>query len=52
MVSIHPGQVQADCGSNDVNETPEDVMVFLASEQSRWLTSQLLYVGGDWRIPQ
>ncbi len=35
--------------------TPEDVadvMVFLASEQARWLTGQLLYVGGGWRMHQ
>jgi 3-oxoacyl-[acyl-carrier protein] reductase len=35
--------------------TPEDVadvIVFLASEQSRWLTGQLLYVGGGWRMHQ
>ena len=29
-----------------------DVMVFLASDQSRWLTGQLLYVGGGWRMHQ
>lgn len=29
-----------------------DVVVFLASEQARWLTGQLLYVGGGWRIGQ
>lgn len=29
-----------------------DVMVFLASEQARWLTGQLLYVGGGWRMGQ
>ena len=29
-----------------------DVIVFLASEQARWLTGQLLYAGGGWRIPQ
>lgn len=29
-----------------------DVMVFLASEQARWLTGQLLYVGGGWRMHQ
>lgn len=29
-----------------------DVIVFLASEQGRWLTGQLLYVGGGWRIGQ
>ncbi len=35
--------------------TPEDVadvIVFLASAQARWLTGQLLYVGGGWRMPQ
>jgi 3-oxoacyl-[acyl-carrier protein] reductase len=29
-----------------------DVMVFLASEQAQWLTGQLLYVGGGWRMGQ
>ena len=29
-----------------------DVVVFLASEQARWVTGQLLYVGGGWRMPQ
>jgi len=29
-----------------------DAVVFLASDQARWLTGQLLYVGGGWRIPQ
>src|SRR6266545_1129591 len=35
--------------------TPADVadaIVFLASEQARWLTGQLLYVGGGWRMHQ
>lgn len=35
--------------------TPEDVadvIVFLASKQARWLTGQLLYVGGGWRMHQ
>jgi 3-oxoacyl-[acyl-carrier protein] reductase len=27
-------------------EDVADVMVFLASEQARWLTGQMLYVGG------
>jgi 3-oxoacyl-[acyl-carrier protein] reductase len=34
---------------------PEDVanvIVFLASEQAGWLTGQLLYVGGGWRMHQ
>jgi len=34
---------------------PEDVadaVIFLASEQGRWLTGQLLYVGGGWRMGQ
>jgi len=29
-----------------------DVIVFLASEQACWLTGQLLYVGGGWRMHQ
>ena len=29
-----------------------DVIVFLASEQARWLTGQLLYVGGGYRMSQ
>jgi 3-oxoacyl-[acyl-carrier protein] reductase len=29
-----------------------DVVVFLASEQAHWLTGQLLYVGGGWRMHQ
>ena len=35
--------------------TPEDiadVIVFLASEQARWLTGQLIYAGGGFRMPQ
>src|SRR5439155_24404967 len=28
-----------------------DVVVFLASEQARWLTGQMLYVGGGWQMP-
>jgi 3-oxoacyl-[acyl-carrier protein] reductase len=34
---------------------PEDVaevVVFLASDQAHWLTGQLLYVGGGWRMGQ
>jgi 3-oxoacyl-[acyl-carrier protein] reductase len=34
---------------------PEDVaevVIFLASEQAHWLTGQLLYVGGGWRMHQ
>ena len=33
-------------------EDVADVTVFLCSEQARWLTGQLLYVGGGHRIPQ
>ena len=28
-----------------------DVIVFLASQQARWLTGQLIYVGGGWQMP-
>lgn len=33
-------------------EDVADVVVFLASEQAHWLTGQLLYVGGGWRMQQ
>jgi 3-oxoacyl-[acyl-carrier protein] reductase len=33
-------------------EDVADVLVFLASEQARWVTGQLLYVGGGWRMHQ
>ena len=33
-------------------EDVADVTVFLASEQARWLTGQLLYVGGGHQMPQ
>jgi 3-oxoacyl-[acyl-carrier protein] reductase len=33
-------------------EDVADVIVFLASAQARWLTGQLLYVGGGWRMSQ
>lgn len=29
-----------------------DVIVFLASQQSHWMTGQLIYVGGGWRMSQ
>jgi len=33
-------------------EDVADVIVFLATEQARWVTGQLLYVGGGWRMHQ
>ncbi len=33
-------------------EDVADVILFLASEQAHWLTGQLLYVGGGWRMGQ
>lgn len=33
-------------------EDVADVIAFLASEQARWMTGQLLYVGGGWRMGQ
>lgn len=33
-------------------EDVADVIVFFASEQAHWLTGQLLYVGGGWKMPQ
>ena len=33
-------------------EDVADVVIFLASAQAHWLTGQLLYAGGGWRMPQ
>ena len=33
-------------------EDVADVIVFLASQQARWLTGQLVYAGGGWRMHQ
>jgi len=33
-------------------EDVADVILFLASQQAHWLTGQLLYVGGGWRMSQ
>lgn len=63
---IAPGPIQTGSYNTEIVEasrrrtplgrmgTPEDVadvMVFLASEQARWVTGQLLYVGGGHRMP-
>lgn len=64
---VAPGPVQAGAIGRDEERTigagtplgrvgrPEDiadVVVLLASEQARWLTGQLIYVGGGWRMHQ
>lgn len=33
-------------------EDVADVVLWLASEQARWVTGQLIYVGGGWRMSQ
>ena len=63
---VAPGPIQTGYMSPEVVEreekrtplgrvgTPEhvaDVIVFLGSEQARWLTGQLLYVGGGHKMP-
>lgn len=35
-----------------ISQDVADVIVFVASEQARWLTGQLIYVGGGWRMTQ
>jgi len=37
------------CGTS---EDVADAIVLVASEQARWLTGQLIYVGGGWRMHQ
>jgi 3-oxoacyl-[acyl-carrier protein] reductase len=47
-------QIAADTPLGRVGEPEDvaDVIVFLASDQARWLTGQLLYVGGGYRMHQ
>jgi len=47
-------EIRAETPLGDVGKPEDvaDVVVFLASEQARWLTGQLLYVGGGWRMHQ
>ena len=47
--AISAGTPLRRCG---MPEDVADVMVFLASDQAHWLTGQLLYVGGGWRMHQ
>jgi 3-oxoacyl-[acyl-carrier protein] reductase len=59
---IQTGYITPESESEIVHGTPlgkvgdpddiADVVVFLASDQARWLTGQLLYVGGGWRMHQ
>ena len=54
---LEPGQVHEIAGKTPLGRVGEaadvaDVIVFLASEQARWLTGQLLYAGGGWRMHQ
>lgn len=59
---IQTGYLEPEDVKNITKDTPlgrvgepadvADVMVFLASEQARWLTGQLIYVGGGWRMHQ
>ena len=59
---IQTGYIGPDLSNEIAAETPlqavgtpkdiADVIVFLASEQSRWITGQLIYVGGGWRMHQ
>lgn len=47
--AISTGTPLGRCG---MPEDVADVIVFLASKQAHWLTGQLLYVGGGWRMHQ
>jgi 3-oxoacyl-[acyl-carrier protein] reductase len=59
---VQTGYIEPDLASDIEAGTPlgrvgnpediADVVVFLASYQARWLTGQLLYVGGGWRMGQ
>ncbi len=47
--AISAGTPLGRCG---MPEDVAEVILFLASQQSHWLTGQLLYVGGGWRMHQ
>lgn len=59
---IQTGYIMPQCETDIAKNTPlrrvgkpedvADAIVFLASEQAHWLTGQLLYVGGGWRMHQ
>lgn len=59
---IQTGYLTQDEESSIASQTPlrrigrsddvADVILFLASDQAKWLTGQLLYVGGGWRMHQ
>jgi 3-oxoacyl-[acyl-carrier protein] reductase len=59
---VQTGYIEPDLEAQIVEGTPlgrvghpEDIadsVVFLASQQARWITGQLLYVGGGWRMSQ
>jgi 3-oxoacyl-[acyl-carrier protein] reductase len=54
LTSEDTDQIAAETPLRRVGQ-PEDVaevILFLASHLARWLTGQLLYVGGGWRMPQ
>lgn len=63
IVSLGPiqtGWITPEMGQSISSQTPlkrlgqpddvADVIVFLASEQARWITGQLIYVGGGWQM--
>jgi 3-oxoacyl-[acyl-carrier protein] reductase len=59
---VQTGYITAEQELNIASQTPlgrvglpediAEVIVFLASQQAHWLTGQLLYVGGGWRMNQ
>ena len=58
---IQTGYITPESEAETVTRTPlrrigqpddvADVIVWLASQQARWVTGQLLYVGGGYRMP-
>jgi 3-oxoacyl-[acyl-carrier protein] reductase len=59
---VQTGYITPESEQNIIRGTPlgrvgqpedvADVVVFLASTQARWMTGQLVYVGGGWRMHQ
>ena len=52
MAMAHRDSIQSLCSPFCFPEVIANAVIFLVSEQGGWLTGQLLYVGGGYRMHQ
>ena len=52
MAKAHHDSIQSLCSPFCSPEVIANAVIFLVSEQGGWLTGQLLYVGGGYRMHQ